>query len=236
MRGVVFDLFHTLVDPEQFTPPGYDRPAAVGEALGVADHDTFWGFWEATYEERETTEVRITDIFRRFGDEHALTIPEERIALADGVISQFQERALLDPSPQVVSLVGSIAERAAVGLLSNAHEREVRAWPDSPLARSFTAAGFSYRLGAMKPDPLTYGWVLDRLGLMPEASAFVGNGGSDELAGAKMAGFGLVVHFNGYDRDGGIISQDEQDRRSAQADKRVEDHVALAAALETFLT
>jgi len=32
--GVVFDLFHTLVDPEPIRPPGFDAIASVADVCG----------------------------------------------------------------------------------------------------------------------------------------------------------------------------------------------------------
>ena len=49
----------------------------------------------------------------------------------------------------------------------------------------------------MKPHPESYATVLRALQLPAAQAAFVGDGGSDELAGARRAGFGLVVFAKG---------------------------------------
>jgi len=45
LRAVVFDLFHTLVDPEEFRPRDFDRAGRVAEILGL-DSAAFRLFWE----------------------------------------------------------------------------------------------------------------------------------------------------------------------------------------------
>ena len=79
----------------------------------------------------------------------------------------------------------------------------------------------SCEIGALKPDPVTYATVLDGLGVEAADAVFVGNGGSDELAGARRAGFGRVVHCNVFDRTLGWVSADEQASRAAEADASV---------------
>ena len=49
----------------------------------------------------------------------------------------------------------------------------------------------------MKPRPESYAAVLRALEVTPAQAGFVGDGGSDELAGARRAGFCLVVFAKG---------------------------------------
>lgn len=70
---------------------------------------------------------------------------------------------------------------------------EIRAWPESPLAGAVDSVAFSHVIGHMKPDAAAYEAILSRLGAVPERSVFVGDGGSNELAGARDFGFALVV-------------------------------------------
>jgi FMN phosphatase YigB (HAD superfamily) len=64
--------------------------------------------------------------------------------------------------------------------------------------------------------------VIGELGISAEASVYVGNGSSDELVGARTAGFGTIVHCNVFDRSNGLVSPVEQRRRADQADTSVE--------------
>ena len=74
----------------------------------------------------------------------------------------------------------------------------------------------------MKPDLRPYQWIAKQLQIEPSASVYVGNGSSDELAGARRAGFGYIVHSNVFDRCNGLVDPGEQLRRASQADATVD--------------
>ncbi len=61
-----------------------------------------------------------------------------------------------------------------------------------------------------------------QLRIDPGQSVYVGNGSSDELAGARQAGFGSIVHCNVFDRSNGLVEPEEQLRRARQADTTVD--------------
>ena len=69
----------------------------------------------------------------------------------------------------------------------------MRAWYRSPLAVHFDVVALSHEIGACKPDPATYAYALSRLKVSAAAAAYVGDGSSDELVGARSAGFGMVL-------------------------------------------
>jgi putative hydrolase of the HAD superfamily len=52
---------------------------------------------------------------------------------------------------------------------------------------------FSYQVGSVKPEPEIYRLALNSLNVSPEDSIFVGDGGSNELFGAKNVGFTTVM-------------------------------------------
>ena len=73
--------------------------------------------------------------------------------------------------------------------------------------------------------------MAEQLRIEPGESVYVGNGSSDELAGARRAGFGYVVHCNVFDRSNGLVEQEEQLRRASQADTTVDTVDELGDAL-----
>lgn len=73
-------------------------------------------------------------------------------------------------------------------MISKCSVEEVAAWEASPLAEIFDDVTFSYQAGAAKPSPAIYLAACSRLGVDPEQVAFVGDGGSDEIPGARRAG------------------------------------------------
>ena len=78
-------------------------------------------------------------------------------------------------------------------MLSNTHALELRAWPRGPLAPMVDAVALSHQIGVCKPDPAAYQHILTALGVPAAAAVYVGDGSSNELPGARAAGFGAVV-------------------------------------------
>jgi putative hydrolase of the HAD superfamily len=69
----------------------------------------------------------------------------------------------------------------------------MKPWPESPLAPLFDTALFSCDVKLKKPDRRIYELCTQRLGVEPAQCLYVGNGGSDELAGARRAGMTPVL-------------------------------------------
>jgi putative hydrolase of the HAD superfamily len=65
---------------------------------------------------------------------------------------------------------------------------------------------------------VTYAYVLSRLRVSAAAAAYVGDGSSDELVGARSAGFGMVILA---EEAAARSAPDELPRLRAQADASV---------------
>ena len=228
--GVVFDLFHTLVDTEYLRPRGFRAVSAVAEVCGVG-LDRFRVFWSATYVERETTPIGLVALVERFCETQRGPLTADERASVDEIFGACKDEALRAPEHGMVELVAKLARRRPIGVLSNCHEREVRCWVESPLACHVTVFGRSCDIGAMKPDLWPYRWMATQLQIEPGQSVYVGNGSSDELAGARRAGFGYIVHCNIFDRSNGLVEPQEQLRRAGQADTTVDTVDELDGAL-----
>jgi putative hydrolase of the HAD superfamily len=72
--------------------------------------------------------------------------------------------------------------------ISNCMAEDVVAWPTSAFAPHFACAVFSFAVGVAKPDPGIYLHAIEHLGVKPEHTLYIGDGGDDELAGAERAG------------------------------------------------
>jgi putative hydrolase of the HAD superfamily len=96
--------------------------------------------------------------------------------------------------------------------------RWVRAGDRSPLAAHVDVVALSHEIGACKPDPATYAEVLRRLRVSSATAAYVGDGSSDELVGARSAGFGMVILA---EEAAAKAAPDELPRLRAQADASV---------------
>jgi hypothetical protein len=89
----------------------------------------------------------------------------------------------------------------------------------APFRKTFPQVrGVEVREPADKPDPVTYAYVLSRLRVSAAAAAYVGDGSSDELVGARSAGFGMVILA---EEAAARSAPDELPRLRAQADASV---------------
>jgi putative hydrolase of the HAD superfamily len=217
--AIVFDLFHTIVDPEDFRPKDHRRAEQVVKLLRV-DAAKFSSYWSKTLSTRNTSRsVTPIHLVEQFLAKEGLTRDREVLAKIDYELGRFQDMALLNPRPDVVSALRSLRDQGLkLGLLSNCDSREARQWPNSPIAPLFHSACFSYDIGVVKPDARAYETVLERLGEIGKRSVYVGDGGSNELQGAKAAGIKLTVFMEGFVASNGLRTPDEIQRFRRVAD------------------
>jgi putative hydrolase of the HAD superfamily len=195
-KAIVFDLWYTLVCPEHHRRPGVHSINAISEVLNL-DPERFARHWEAhlsaMYSDPRPLRDYISDYVLGLGR----TLSDAEHAAFDDVWSAH-DLALGSPRPEVLSALSHLsAGGVRLGLLSNAHEREIRNWRSSPLSSFFHAVSFSCHIGHTKPQISAYRHVLEALSVQPEDAVYVGDGASDELRGARAAGFGTVVFMRG---------------------------------------
>jgi HAD superfamily hydrolase (TIGR01509 family) len=90
---------------------------------------------------------------------------------------------------QVIELLQTLKFNGLkLGLISNAAPEEVGAWKTCKLADYFDEVIFSYEARVAKPKKEIYQFACEKLGVTPQESVFIGDGGSDELRGATEAG------------------------------------------------
>jgi putative hydrolase of the HAD superfamily len=172
-------------------------------------------------------EVRwVVDVAAELG----VNVPESDRAEIEEGWDLTQRTALLNPPAASLEAVTELRARGfRLGLLSNTHALELRAWPRSPLAPLFDAVVLSHEAGVYKPEPAAFVAVLERLGCPAELAAYVGDGSSDELAGARTAGFGCVILADEAAR---LHAPEDLPRLRAQADHSVATLTELARLLE----
>jgi putative hydrolase of the HAD superfamily len=189
MKAFVFDLFHTLVDVA--TAPG-SRGRYTADILGVGRRE-----WHAACFSDAHDICRPTshyEVVRTLAHRIDPDIPEARIRQAVEERQQRFDHALLNVEDETLRVLGNLRGRGLrLGLISNASSGEVAAWDDSPLARHFDRAVFSCECGMKKPEPAIYHHTLEALGVSPDESFFVGDGGSREHVGARAVGMRTVM-------------------------------------------
>jgi putative hydrolase of the HAD superfamily len=191
-RAVVFDYVGTLTAhaPAAARRQGADR---VAQVLGV-DHDLFFEHVSATFTERATGSC---------GDEVA-------------TMAWLAMRCGREPTPEQLS--GACAERRSgertfanllrddavptlrrlkeagfpVGVVSDCTHELPECWPELPVAPLVDTVVFSVEMGKRKPHPSLYRAACAGLGVAPAEVVYVGDGGSNELTGARAVGMSAV--------------------------------------------
>src|SRR5579863_7906357 len=92
---IVFDLFHTLVDPEDFRPRNLHRVDVAAEVMGL-DKAKFSKFWVDSTKERMVSKRPGIEFIRDFVAESGLKVSEAVIFQADDALRKYQDIALLN--------------------------------------------------------------------------------------------------------------------------------------------
>jgi putative hydrolase of the HAD superfamily len=188
-KGVIFDLFHTLTGVESEA----STLAPTSEILGI-DRDAWNAALWRSSRWRLVGEVRDpVTIMRTVAHEMDPSIAEERIVRAVEVRQQRFRNALRRiPERNLTALQRVRNSGYRLGLISNADALEIAAWNESPLDGLFDSVVFSCDVGHVKPDAQIFTICLSALGLNAQECLFVGDGGSDELIGARAVGISCV--------------------------------------------
>lgn len=189
VRGVIFDLFHTLTARES----EWSELPSTCELLGIDR-----AAWDRVL--LESSRWRLVGAVRDPGEIVGRLVRHLIPGIADDRVAQVLEmrtRRFADifariPPTSTRTLDSLRRAGMKLALLSNADALEIAAYSDSCLARRFDVEVFSCDVGCAKPEPKIYALCLERLGLAPGECVFVGDGGSDELRGARAAGLRTV--------------------------------------------
>ncbi|CAM3490907.1 HAD-IA family hydrolase [Paenibacillus lupini] len=189
IKAIFFDLFETLISEFENGSRKAPRSTLLEEQLQV-DAKRYREEWnsrqekrmDGTYTDFPSVVKEILDVLdHRVDDEIIETLHKERITAKAIPFSNIDKNIIL--MLEELKQLG-----LKVCLISNCTPEEVTAWHTSELAKYFDDALFSYEVKLAKPNPQIYHLACDRLGVSPEESLFVGDGGSNELNGATNVG------------------------------------------------
>ncbi|EHB68689.1 MULTISPECIES: HAD family hydrolase [Paenibacillus] len=189
VRAAIFDLYETLITEFSDGKRIFRRQQDDPDRLGLSQ-DEFKREWRARQERRmngsfPTFHAVIRDIL----EQRSLSYPHEHVEQL--YRARVEEKGLPFQSirSDILEMLDLLKKRGIkLGLISNCTEEEVIHFGRSPLASCFDEVIFSYEVGMAKPQKEIYLMACERLGVTPEESIFVGDGGSDELRGARDAG------------------------------------------------
>lgn len=189
LKAVCFDMFSTLADP------GVAPEKAESDLIGIPHEKWSAAMWEdGLCRDRGLGNIRsLRGIIDRACENLSIPVDEAaRQALVRVREERFRKMLTL-MAPEIVDTVRKLKEMGLkIGLISNADVGDRLHWEDSPAQPYFDDSIWSCDVGLVKPDPAIYRLSLERLGVLPEEALFVGDGGSDELRGAKDVGLMTV--------------------------------------------
>lgn len=187
---VFFDLFFTL------TIPQYNDDKNENDVLGITREE-----WETYAEDNELY------LDRAIGKEKDLQkIIESIVKKIDMQVSESQKKEILELrekrfkkslvniDPRIINVLLDLKiSGKKLCLISNADIIDVLHWKDSKLSDLFDYAIFSYEVGYLKPQKEIYQIALKKMNTTPQKCIFVGDGGSNELKGAKELGINTIL-------------------------------------------
>ncbi len=231
IKVLFFDLFFTLIVPRYHKGRNeYDIPGMTQEEWEKYAEDP------VLYTERASGKLKNPKkIIERITD---------RIKVNSGIVLSVADRAdilhlrtermkkaLLEAESEILDTLQILKNKQLkLCLISNADVIDMAYWSESALSQIFDTAVFSCDAGYLKPDPEIYREALQRMQVNPEQCMFIGDGGSDELKGAKEAG--IITVLAGY-----YMKRDEERLTSLKkwADYYVTDIKELLSVIQSLL-
>ena len=191
-HAIVFDLFGTLVPPtcmDKFLASIDDMAAAL-----ELDSEVFRTAWF-----EETADWRLTGKFGSLHTElehiskmHGGSSSEESIANAVSIRYELSRDSLNPRSDTFKTLRHLKEQEFLVSLISDCSLEVPELWNELPYSAFFDVAIFSCMVGLRKPDPEVYYLACRDLGVEANRCLYIGDGGSNELSGARAVGMRAI--------------------------------------------
>lgn len=216
---IFFDLFFTLVTPK------YSDLRNENDVLKITKEE-----WEKYAEDKELYIARATE--KEKSPEKIIEDIIEKIKIEINdcdkkeILKLREERfkaSLIDVDPAIIDVLLDIKKNGKkICLLSNADIIDVMHWDKSPLKDLFDETIFSYKVGYLKPQREIYNIALKKMKVTPEKCIFIGDGGSNELKGAKELGMHTIL-------TGHLLKRDEKQHNEIRkyADYYIEDFIEI---------
>ncbi|MFV2103347.1 HAD family hydrolase [Micromonospora sp. LOL_024] len=187
-QAVLFDFFGTLTRPVQ-RGAGHRRTA---ELLNCPP-DTFVQVLDGSFYERACGRLGSAEATLRWVCEQAGVRPSEQMLRAAVAARHRAVRADTRLRNEAVGTLRALRRRGVrTGVISDCTHELPLFLPELAIAPLLDVQVFSIQAGRCKPDAALYLAACARLGLHPQDCLYVGDGGSQELTGARRAGLSAV--------------------------------------------
>ncbi|MBR6474680.1 MAG: HAD-IA family hydrolase [Lachnospiraceae bacterium] len=188
-KAVIFDLFETLVT--EWGHKKYTKKEMCAD-LGI-EKDTFDIYWKEKGTDRYLGNISFEESILYVFEKCEKQVEKETIAKVIDERIRTKAECFAHIDPDVIELLKQLKELGLkTAIISNCSSEEVKVLKESELYKYFDEVVLSYEVHMKKPDVCIYEKALKRLSLDANECLFVGDGGSNELEGAKNAGLKAI--------------------------------------------
>lgn len=188
-KAVVFDLFETLIT--EWGHKKYTKNEMCAD-LGV-ERAEFDVFWDEKEQDRYIGSMSFEDSILYVCEKCGKNVDTSTIS--DIIDKRIKTKSVCFEYvyPEVFQLLKTLREMGLqTAIISNCSSEEVNVLKESEIYKYFDEVILSYEVHMKKPDSCIYEEASKRLGVCLEECIFVGDGGSNELVGAKNVGMKAI--------------------------------------------
>lgn len=187
MEAIIFDLFETLVTPRSHDVVRPTQSIAERLNVGESNYSKFWPDLNDEWDRGNIVSYQgvLTHLCSQSGVEPNTSEIEDIVAEFRAHILKIFTR--IDPAiEEMLKNLKKLGFR--LGVVTNAANLDTEGWDECTIARYFDVFVASHEVGLIKPEIGIYLLACEQLKVDPSDAIFVGDGGSNELHGAKEAG------------------------------------------------
>ena len=185
-----FDLFYTLIKLEPYENENSREYNLLGISKEEWDKNSEFNYENRARGRITSPEEIVSGLVKNCRPDAA---PEIIHAVFDVRKKRFR-RAMVEIDTDILKTIQELHKRnKKITLISNADAFDTLFWKDSPLFPFFDETIFSCDTGLMKPDADIYDFAVRKTGADKKRSVFIGDGGFNELKGARNAGLTAIL-------------------------------------------
>lgn len=188
-KAVIFDLFETLIT--EWGHKKYTKSEMCAD-LGL-ERERFDAYWDEKEEARYIGQISFPESILYVCERCGRPLDDSTLSLILRKRTETKSLCFQHVHPDVYRLLERLkAAGHKLAIVSNCSSEEVTVIRQSRIYGYFHQAILSYEAKLQKPNIRIYRKAADLLGVSPGECVFVGDGGSNELAGAKAAGMEAI--------------------------------------------